>query len=99
MGIALTGIQEQQGNIRGYLVVTPVTSLSNGLPANGPFEGTITPAGGIHLIVTSDTGQAAFSFAGTMQPDGTMAGTYCSQDAVTGTCSDYGLWSVSPAAS
>ncbi len=98
-GMTLTGIQEQQGNINGYFDVTSVTALFNGLPANGRFEGTITPAGRIHLTITSDTGQAAFSFEGSMQPEGTMAGTYCSQDAVTGTCSDYGLWSVSPAAS
>jgi len=93
------GIQEQQGKISGYFGVTPVTTLFNGLPTNGPFEGTITPARRIHLIVTSDTGEAAFSFEGSIQPDGTMVGSYCSLDAVTGTCSDYGLWNVSPAAS
>jgi hypothetical protein len=46
--------------------------------------------------VTSNTGQATFSFDGTIQPDGTLAGTYCSLEVATGRCSDYGLWSVSP---
>jgi hypothetical protein len=48
-------------------------------------------------IVTNDARQASFSFAGVIQPDRTIAGTYCSLAEATGKCSDYGLWSVSPA--
>ncbi len=43
------------------------------------------------------SGQATFSFEGEMQPGGIITGTYCSSlGVVTGKCSDYGLWSVSP---
>jgi len=74
----------------------PPSSLFNGIPENGLFEGTITIAKQIQFTVASDTGQAAFSFDGEMQPGGIIAGTYCSLGVVTGECSDYGLWSVAP---
>ncbi len=94
--ISLTGIQQQQGAICGNFSKMPENDLFSQIPTNGPFEGTITAAKEIQFILTSDTGQATFSFDGGMQPDGNIAGTYCSLAVVTGKCSDYGLWSVSP---
>jgi hypothetical protein len=93
--ISLTNVRQQQGNISGYFGGMPENRLFNGMPENGPFTGTIN-AKQIQFAVTSSTEQATFSFQGAMQPDGTIAGTYCSPEASTGKCSDYGLWSVSP---
>ena len=88
--ISLTGIHQQQESICGY---------SSGKPANGPFKGTITANGHIQFVVTGNTGQGTFSFDGLLQPDGTIGGTYCGPVAGTGTCSDYGVWSIAPAQS
>ncbi len=74
--ISLTRIQQLQGNISGYFGGMPTNGILNGIPQNGPFTGTISTAKQIHFIVTSDTGQASFSFDGMIQPDGTIAGTY-----------------------
>jgi hypothetical protein len=94
--ISLTGIQQQWGGISGYFGGMPTSGLFNGIPENGPFEGTITIAKQIQFTVASDTGQATISFDGEMQSGGIIVGTYCSLGVVTGKCSDYGLWSVSP---
>ncbi len=94
--ISLTGIQQQRGGISGYFGGMPTSGLFNGIPENGPFEGTITIAKQIQFTVASGAGQATFSFDGEMQSGGIIAGTYCSLGVVTGKCSDYGLWSVSP---
>lgn len=95
--ITLTGIQQQQGSICGNLGGIPANAAFSGMPANGPFKGSVTIAKQIQFTLTSDTGQATYSFDGVIQPDGTVAGAYCSLGEVTGKCSDYGLWSVSPA--
>ena len=94
--ISLVGIQQQWGSISGYFGGMPTSGLFNGIPKTGPFEGTITVAKQIQFTVASNTGQAAFSFDGEMQPGGIIVGTYCSLVVVAGECSDYGLWSVSP---
>jgi len=83
--MTLTNIQQRQGKICGYSV---------GIPAQGTFRGTITPDGHIQFLLTSKTGQATFSFDGTMLSGGGIAGTYCSPGTAMGKCSDYGLWSV-----
>lgn len=93
--ISLTGIQQQQGSICGYLSGIPPNTVSSGMPANGPFKGSITIAKQIQFTLTSDTGQVTYSFDGVIQPDGTVAGTYCSLGVGAGQCSDYGLWTVS----
>jgi ATP-binding cassette, subfamily B, bacterial len=93
--LSLTGIQQRQGNISGYFGAKG-NRLFNGLPQSGPFTGTITTPKQIQFIVTDDRGQATFSFDGFIQPDGTIGGTYCSLEVVTGKCSDYGVWSISP---
>jgi eukaryotic-like serine/threonine-protein kinase len=94
--ISFTGIRQHQGAICGNFSEMPKNDLFSQMPTNGPFEGTITAAKEIRFILTSDSGRATFSFGGGMQPDGSIAGTYCSLEAATGKCSDYGLWSVSP---
>jgi len=95
--ISLTHIRQQQGNISGYLAGIPDNAIFNGIPLNGPFTGTVTIAKQIQFIVTSDTGQTAFSFEGVIWADGTIVGSFCSPAEARGKCSDYGLWSVSPA--
>src|SRR6266568_1796606 len=95
--ISLTHIRQQQGNISGYLAGIPDNAIFNGIPLNGPFTGTVTIAKQIQFIVTSDTGQTAFSFEGVIWADGTIVGSFCSPAEARGKCSNYGLWSVSPA--
>ena len=95
--ISLTHIRQQQGNISGYLGGIPDNAIFNGIPLNGPFTGTVTIAKQIQFIVTSDTGQTAFSFEGVIWADGTIVGSFCSPAEARGKCSNYGLWSVSPA--
>jgi hypothetical protein len=87
--ISLTGIQQQQGSICGY--------LARGVSAHLPFEGTITANGDIQFIATGI--KRTYFFEGVLQPDGTIAGTYCGSVAGTRICSDYGLWSIAPAQS
>jgi hypothetical protein len=94
--ISLTGIQQQQGAICGNFIEMPENNLFSQIPKNGPFKGTITAAKQIQFILSSDTGQATFSFDGLLQPDGSIGGTYCSLGVATGKCNDYGLWSLSP---
>jgi len=94
--LSLTNIRQQQGNITGYFGEMPKNGIFNGIPQNGPFRGTVTTTKQIQFVITSDTGQATFSFMGAIQSDGTVSGTYCSIEAATGKCSDKGLWSVSP---
>jgi len=96
--ISLTGVRQQQGNITGYFGGMPENTIFNGIPQNGPFKGTVNTAKQIQFIVTSNTGQATFSFNSVIQPDGTIAGVYCNLGEATGKCSDYGIWSLSPAA-
>jgi len=96
--ISLTGVRQQQGNITGYFGGMPENTIFNGIPQNGPFKGTVNTAKQIQFIVTSNTGQATFSFNSVIQPDGTIAGVYCNLGEATEKCSDYGIWSLSPAA-
>ncbi len=96
--ISLTGVRQQQGNITGYFDGMPENTIFNGIPQNGPFMGTVNTAKQIQFIVTSNSGQATFSFNSVIQPDGTIGGTYCNLGEATGKCSDYGIWSLSPAA-
>lgn len=83
--MSLTGMQQQQGNLCGSFT---------GLNETGTFIGSITTDGHIQFVVTGQAGQALLTFDGLMQPDGTLAGNYCRT--VTRTCSDYGIWSLSP---
>jgi hypothetical protein len=84
-GMSLTGIQQQQGNLCGSFT---------GLDEIGTFKGSITADGHIQFVVTDQAGQVLLTFDGLIQPDGTLAGSYCHP--VAGECSDYGIWSLSP---
>jgi hypothetical protein len=83
--ISLIGIQQQQGNLCGSFT---------GLNETGTFKGSITADGHIQFVVTDLAGQTSLTFDGNIELDGTLAGNYC--HSVAGTCSDYGLWSLSP---
>jgi hypothetical protein len=84
-GMSLAGIQQQQGNLCGSF-----TSLDE----TGTFTGSITADGHIQFIVTDQAGKVLLTFDGLIQTDGTLGGSYCHP--VAGTCSDYGIWSLSP---
>ena len=86
--MSLTGIQQQQGNLCGSFT---------GLNETSTFKGSITTDGHIQFVVTGHSGQMLLTFDGLMQPDGTLAGNYC--HTIARTCSDYGIWSVTPVAS
>ena len=84
--MSLSGIQQQQGNIRGNIT---------GLRWNGPFQGSIDTGKHIQFSFTGNVGQATLTFDGNMQSDGNIGGTFCSMNQA-GECSDYGVWSVVP---
>ena len=86
IGISLTGIQQQRGSICGTFT---------GLSGTAPFRGSIAPDGHIQIQIMNRAGQGPLTFDGSVQPDGTLAGNFCRPKA--GRCSDYGLWSLSPA--
>lgn len=65
-------IQQNEGTIGGLLTVGPR------LVGGGPFTGTIIPAGNIQFTVEGYRGNAALFFSGSMKPDRSLAGTYCS---------------------
>jgi hypothetical protein len=96
--ISFTDIQQQQANISGHLRGISMIAPFSGIPVISSFKGTITSTKKLQLIVISDTGTISFFFYGVMLPDGSIAGTYCIPEQITGACSDYGLWSASPGA-
>lgn len=65
-------IQQNEATIGGLLTVGPR------LVGSGPFTGTITPAGNIQFTVEGYRGDAPLFFSGSMKPDRSLAGTYCS---------------------
>ena len=90
--ISLIRIQQNQGAISGYFIGSQV----NGLQVNEPFRGMIDAHRHIRFAVAEYAGQVMLSFDGSMQPDGTFAGNYCSLDQQGQCAGEYGLWSVSP---
>jgi hypothetical protein len=98
-GMSLTGVQQVQEGICGSLSGMPSQTHATGIPPNGSFKGTVTSAGQIRFTLTSGTGQTSFVFNGFILSDGTIAGSYCGLVQATGSCSNYGLWSVSPVSS
>jgi hypothetical protein len=92
--MSLTGIQQNQGDISGYLTLGPKPQGS------GPFTGTIDTARQLRFTVTNTAGNAeqpSLFFEGTMRADGNLVGNYCTIDQ-QGQCSggDYGVWSAVP---
>src|SRR5436305_11532943 len=90
--ISLIRIQQNQGAISGYFIGSQV----NGLQVNEPFRGMIDAHRHIRFAVAEYAGQVMLSFDGSMQPDGTFAGNYCSLDQQGQCAGEYGIWSVSP---
>jgi len=65
-------IQQNEGTIGGLFTV------GSRLLGSGPFTGAITPAGGIQFTVEGYQSNAPLFFSGSVQSDGSLAGTYCS---------------------
>lgn len=65
-------IQQNERTIGGLF------TAGSPLLGNGPFTGAITPAGGIQFTVRGYQSNAPLLFSGSVQPDGSLAGTYCS---------------------
>jgi tRNA A-37 threonylcarbamoyl transferase component Bud32 len=65
-------IQQNEGIIGGSFTASSL------LGGSGPFTGSITPAGSIQFTVQGYQGSEPLFFAGAVQPDGSLAGTYCS---------------------
>src|SRR5215472_655084 len=65
---------QRGGNIDGYLTVDPP------LLGSGPFMGKIMTNSHIQFIVHSNQVPSPLFFQGTVQPDGSMRGTYCNLD-------------------
>ena len=94
--MTLSGLQQLQGGICGSLGGLPTKTHTTGMPPNGSFKGNITSTGQIQFTVTSGSGQPSFTFNGVLLSNGNIAGSYCGLAKATGSCSNYGLWSVSP---
>ena len=90
--MSLTRMQQSQRNIRGYFA----GSQANGLQVNEPFSGIIDAHGHIHFTVAEYAGQVILSFNGTVQADGTLAGSYCNLGQNGQCAGEYGLWSAAP---
>lgn len=95
--ITLTGLQQLQGSICGSLGGLPTQTHTTGMPPNSSFKGNITSPGHIQFTLTSSSGQPSFTFNGVILSNGNIEGSYCGIVKATGSCSNYGLWSVSPA--
>ena len=91
--MSLNQIQQQGATISGNFSVGP------GLVGNGPFNGTVTTGSKIQFTVPAFAGFLPLLFQGTIQPDGSISGTYCSarDNQCDYTAGGYGNWSVSPA--
>jgi len=90
--MSLTGVQQSQGTISGYL------TLGAKLRGSGPFSGTIDAEQHFRFIVTDSAGHALLFFEGAMQSATSLSGDYyqCSQ-AQGDSCSratggGYGIW-------
>ena len=87
----LANIQQTGGNIRGYFTVGAE------LEGNGNFNGNVTTDRKIRFLVDSYRGNLPLFFAGTIHPDGSMSGTYCSyQNWHCSSTAGYGVWNVNP---
>jgi hypothetical protein len=97
--ITFTGFQQLQGGVCGTLGGLPTKTHATGMPSNGSFKGNITPTGQIQFTVTYGSGHPSFTFSGVVLSNGNMEGSYCGMVQATGSCSNYGLWSVAPSKS
>jgi serine/threonine protein kinase len=94
--MALNSIQQNRGTITGnFQVASP-------LSGSGPFTGTISTSGAVQFTVTSNQVAEPLLFMGSIQNNGSLSGTYCSLNTVSGKCDNsngHGNWTVSPVTS
>ncbi len=98
--ISLTGLQQSQGNISGYLILGPK------LQGSGPFNGTVDTAKHVQFTVTDAARNAKLFSQGAMQSPTSLSGDYyyCSPGpAQRGQCGQgpggYGIWNAALAPS
>ena len=93
--MSLTSMRQQGANISGTL------ALSNGLYAQAYLTGTVASNDTLSFIVTPYTQYLPLLFQGQMNSNGSLSGTYCSEQ--NNQCDyaggGYGTWQVSPTAS
>ena len=85
----LTSVVQSGTNIQGQFVVYT-------LQGSNPFSGTVS-SNTVQFTVQSSDGHLPLAFTGTVQPNGSINGTYCSVDA--NGCNNsqgHGTWQVSP---
>jgi serine/threonine protein kinase len=85
-------INQNQSHIDGQF------SVAQPLLGNGPFTGTVTTKSTLQFTVNSAATSAPILFQGTMQPDHSLSGTYCSvspQGQCNANYGGYGTWQVS----
>jgi eukaryotic-like serine/threonine-protein kinase len=88
----LTQMQQNGGSISGYL------ALSDGLQGNGSFNGTVSTGRQISFIVDAYADHLPLLFQGQVASDGSMSGSYCSEqnNQCDYTDGGYGSWQVAP---
>ncbi len=90
--MTLSSIQQHGSSIRGYF------SVGAGLIGNGNFSGNVTIDNKIQFLVPGDGSIAPLFFNGKILKDGTLSGSYCSQQ--NGQCNQgiggFGSWNISP---
>ena len=91
--MSLSSVQQHGSSISGYF------SVGQGLIGNGHFNGSVTIDNRIEFLVPGDGLVAPLFFQGHIQKDGTLSGSYCSQQ--NGHCNHaiagYGIWRITPA--
>jgi serine/threonine protein kinase len=90
--MSLNQVRQQGASISGNFSVGPA------LVGNGPFNGTVSAGQKIQFTAPGSPGFLPLLFQGTVQPDGSISGTYCSarNSQCDYTAGGYGSWSVSP---
>ena len=84
----LMQVHQNQGNFAGTF---------QGLGLVGPFTGTVTPAGNVHLVIHYGAGSLIFD--GAIKIGGDMEGNFYAVDQQERRIGEYGLWYVSAASS
>lgn len=89
----LTNVKQSGANISGNFIVGPE------LQGSGPFTGTVDMSNHIQFTAPSVYRHAPLFFRGTVRPDGSLSGDYCSLDS-TNNCNPgaggYGTWNDAP---
>ncbi len=93
--MALSHMQQHYSQVNGSLL------LSQGLSGNAPFSGTLSASGTLSFIVTPYTRYLPLLFIGQLKSDGSITGTYCSEqhNQCDYSGGGYGTWHVTPSAS